>query len=160
MERSTTLEPDKLKIEAIDQDITRAMHHGIKTIHKIYTSPFSPQIKQARLRRRFYKLQLSMLINKLDFTSQLESLLQALDEELSAPSNLEEARKLLRDAQKSVQEITKRASELRVTYLEEKAQSLEAIDKEKAPSNQENVLQTLEIPQTTRSEQPESSYDT
>jgi exonuclease III len=87
MEISTQLVPDEENIEAIDRDITRAMQHGMKTIRKIYTSPFSPQIKQARLRRRFYKLHLSQKINKLDLTRQLLSLLQALDEEIPEAGN-------------------------------------------------------------------------
>jgi chorismate mutase len=66
MEVSNSVELDTEKIEAIDRDITRAMVHAIKKIWKVYTSPFSPQIKQARLSRRFYKLHLSMLVNKLD----------------------------------------------------------------------------------------------
>ena len=33
--------------EAIDRDITRAMAHGMNKIRKLYTLPFSPQIKQA-----------------------------------------------------------------------------------------------------------------
>jgi hypothetical protein len=91
MELSTQQKPDKEKIEAIDRDISRAMRHGMKTIRKIYTTPFSPQIKQARLRRRFYKLHLSMLINQLDLTSQLQSLTEVLDDKQPAPSTLEEA---------------------------------------------------------------------
>jgi hypothetical protein len=58
MEVSKAAEPDQAKIEAIDRDISRAMAHAIKKLRKVYTSPFSPTIKQARLRRRFYKLHL------------------------------------------------------------------------------------------------------
>lgn len=112
MELSTTQEPDEAKIEAIDRDISRAMHHSMRAIHKIHIWPFSRQIKQARLQQRFYKLHLSMKINNLDFTSQLQSLLQAPYKEMPAPPNLEEARKLLRDAQKNVTERTQRAAEL------------------------------------------------
>jgi hypothetical protein len=36
-------------LEGIDRDITRAMAHGINKIRKLYTSPFSPEIKQACL---------------------------------------------------------------------------------------------------------------
>jgi hypothetical protein len=50
------LEPDLAKIAAIDRHITRAMAYAIKRIRKVYASPFSPQVKQAQLRRRFYKL--------------------------------------------------------------------------------------------------------
>jgi methylphosphotriester-DNA--protein-cysteine methyltransferase len=66
MEVSEAAEPDNAKIEAIDRDISRAMAHAIKKFKKVFTLPFSPTIKQARLRRRFYKLHLSMLVNKLD----------------------------------------------------------------------------------------------
>jgi hypothetical protein len=66
----------------IDRDITRVMAHGMNTIRKLYTSPFSPQVKQARLRQRFYKLHLTMLRNRLDLAAQLSSLAAALDEEI------------------------------------------------------------------------------
>jgi hypothetical protein len=49
VELSTMDQPDEAKIEAIDRDISRAMAHVINTIRKIHLSPFSPQIKQARL---------------------------------------------------------------------------------------------------------------
>jgi hypothetical protein len=118
---SEAAEPDHALIEAIDRDISRAMAHATNKIRKVYTSPFSPQIKQARLRRRFYKLHLSMIINNLDLRTQLATMIQELDEELPTPSTIDEARQLLRDAQKLVRETTKRAAELRVSYLEEQA---------------------------------------
>jgi hypothetical protein len=104
MEVSSATEPDKAKIEAIDRDIWRAMAHATNKIRKIYTSSFSPQIKQGQLRRRFYKLHLFMLINKLDLRTQLESLIQELDKELPASSNLDKGCQLLRDSQKNVRE--------------------------------------------------------
>jgi hypothetical protein len=61
MEVSKAKEPDNAKIEAIDRDISRAMAHAIKKLRKVYTSLFSPTIKQACLQRRFFKLHLSML---------------------------------------------------------------------------------------------------
>ena len=80
------------KIEAINQDITRAMASAIKKIRKIYTSPFSPQIKQARLRRRFYKLHLSMQLNNLGLRAPLDRLSIELEEALLAPTTIEEGR--------------------------------------------------------------------
>jgi hypothetical protein len=38
-------------LEGIDRDITRGMAHGMNKIRKLYNSPFSPEIKQARLQR-------------------------------------------------------------------------------------------------------------
>jgi hypothetical protein len=60
---SDSISPNMEECKRIDRDITRAMAHGMNKIRKLYTSPFSPQVKQARLRRRFYKLHLSMLRN-------------------------------------------------------------------------------------------------
>jgi hypothetical protein len=88
------------------------MAHAIKKLRKVYTSPFSPTIKQARLRRRFYKLHLSILVNKLDLRSQVASIEQELDEQLPFPSNIEEGKQLLRSAQKYVREMTKKAAAL------------------------------------------------
>ena len=51
-------DPDMARCEGIDRDITRSMTHGMNKIRKLYQCPFSPQVKQARLRRRFYKLHL------------------------------------------------------------------------------------------------------
>jgi hypothetical protein len=102
VEISTKATPDEDKIEAIHRDIEQAMAHVINKIRKIYRSPFSPQIKQARLQRRFYKLHLSMLLNNIDVSSILEGLAQLLDAELPSPSNLDEARQLLQEVQKSV----------------------------------------------------------
>jgi exonuclease III len=147
MEVSEADKPDQQKIEAIDRDITRAMAHAIKKIRKVYTSPFSPQIKQARLRRRFYKLHLSMLINKLDLRTQLESLEKVMDEILPFPSTIEEGKLLLRSAQKYVRDMTKRASELRRNYLEEQAQNLEAEDQEKAAMIRKRIVKAEEIKQ-------------
>ena len=147
MEVSEAEHPNQEKIEAIDRDITRAMTHAINKIRKVYTSPFSPQIKQARLRRRFYKLHLSMLSNSLDLRTQLESLEKVLDETLPFPNNIEEAKQLLRSAQKYVRDVTKRAAELRKTYLEEQAQNLDAEDKEKAALIRKRIVKAEEIKQ-------------
>jgi hypothetical protein len=111
VEVSTSDHHDQDKIEAIDRDISCA----INTIQKIYLSPFSPQIKQARLSRCFYKLHLSMIRNKLDLQRQLDSLILVLDDKLPAPSTLIEAKQLLCDAQKTVRSITKKAEEIRIT---------------------------------------------
>jgi hypothetical protein len=92
MEVSKAQEPHVEKIEAVNRDISCAMEHATNLIRKIYASPFSPQIKQARLRRQFYKLHLLMIINKLDLLNQLVSLVLVLDEELTVPLNIEEAR--------------------------------------------------------------------
>jgi hypothetical protein len=145
MELSAQPEPDELKIEAIDRDITRAMAHGMKKIRKIYTSPFSPQIKQARLRRRFYKLHLSMMLNNLDLRTQLDSISAELETPPPSPTTDEEARQLLRQAQKKVRDITKRAAELRVTFLEEQATNLEAVDKEKSALIRKRIIKAEEI---------------
>jgi hypothetical protein len=59
------------------------------------------------MRRCFYKLHLLMFVNKLDLWIQLESLEKALDETLPFPGNMEEAKQLLRSAQKYVREVTK-----------------------------------------------------
>jgi hypothetical protein len=48
-----------------------------------------------------------MFVNKLDLWIQLESLEKALDETLPFPGNMEEAKQLLRSAQKYVREVTK-----------------------------------------------------
>jgi exonuclease III len=145
LEVSESPTPEVEKIEKIDRDISRAMAHAINKIRRVYTSPFSPQIKQARLRRRFYKLHLSMILNNLDLRTQLESLTKELDDELPAPTTIEESKQLLRDAQKNVREITKKAAELRVTYLEEQARSLDAIDDEKAASIRKRIAKAEEI---------------
>jgi hypothetical protein len=145
LEVSEAQEPDQAKIEAIDRDITRAMTHAIKQMRKVYTSPFSPQIKQARLRRRFYKLHLSMLVNKLDLRSQLASLAEVLDDELPAPSNIEEAKQLLRAAQNHVRETTKKAAALRTTHLEEMAQTLDGQDDETAARIRKRIKKAEDI---------------
>ena len=145
VELSTAEHHDEAKIEAIDRDISRAMAHAINKIRKIYLSPFSPQIKQARLSRRFYKLHLSMILNKLDLQRQIDSITQVLDEALPAPSNLEEARQLLREAQNNVRNITKKAEEIRITYLEEQARDLEAADNDKAALIRKRIAKAEEI---------------
>jgi hypothetical protein len=141
---SSVNEPDEQKMEAIDQDITRAMAHVMSKIRRIYTSPFSPQIKQARLRRRFYKLHLSMLLNNLDLRHKLESLTQALHEVLPAPSNIKEVKQLLLDPQKNVREITKKAAELCISYLEEQTQNLIGVDDKKAALIRKRIVQAEE----------------
>ncbi len=145
MEVSGAAEPDVEKIEAIDRDISRAMEHAMNLIRKIYTSPFSPQIKQARLRRRFYKLHLSMIVNNLDLLNQLVSLVHVLDEDLPIPLNIDEARQLLQDAQKNVRDLTKKAAELRVSHLEEQATNLEGIDDKKAALIRKQIIKAEEV---------------
>ncbi len=131
--------------ERIDRDITRAMAHGMNKIRKLYTSPFSPQVKQARLRRRFYKLHLSMLRNRLDLASQLLSLSEALEEELPAPENVEQAQLLLRAVQKYVRKVNKNASELRNTHLEEQIHQLKDADEGKASKIRERIIKAEAI---------------
>ena len=131
--------------ERIDRDITRAMSHGMKKIRKLYTSPFSPQVKQARLSRRFHKLHLSMLKNNLDLTSQIASVCAEMDEDLPSPDTVEHAQLLLRAAQKHVRELNKRASELRVTYLEDQIRQLQDQDEGAAAHIRERILKAEAI---------------
>jgi hypothetical protein len=137
--------PNMEECERIDNDITRAMAHGMNKICKLYTSPFSPQVKQARLWRRFYKLHLSMLRNRLDLAKQLESLAEVLDEELPAPENVEQAQQLLRAAQKHVRQVNKQASELRSTHLEDQILQLKDDDEGKAAIIRERILKAEAI---------------
>ncbi len=94
------------------------MAYAIKRIRKVYASPFSPQVKQARLRQRFYNLHLSIHVNKLDLHRQLQTLELELDQVLPVPANIEEAKQLLRDAQKNVQKSTTKAAAQRLTHHE------------------------------------------
>jgi exonuclease III len=137
---SESISPNMEECERIDNDITRAMAHGMKKIRKLYTSPFSPQVKQARLRRRFYKLHLSMLRNRLDLAKQLDSLAEVLDEELPAPENVEQAQQLLRAAQKHVRKVNKQASDLRTTHLEDQISQLKDDDEGKAALIRERII--------------------
>ncbi len=65
-----------------------------------------------------------MLQNRLDLASQLATLAEALDEELPAPEDVEQAQLLLRAAQKQLRKVNKNASELRNTHLEEQIRQL------------------------------------
>ncbi len=142
---SDSITPNMDECEQIDRDITRAMAHGMNKIRKLYTSPFSPQVKQARLRRRFYKLHLSMLQNRLDLASQLATLAEALDEELPAPEDVEQAQLLLRAAQKQLRKVNKNASELRNTHLEEQIRQLKDDDEGKAAKIRERIIKAEAI---------------
>jgi hypothetical protein len=74
-----------------------------------------PQIKQACLQRRFYKLHVLVFVNKLDLCTQLEGLKKLIDDTLpfpSNPSNTDEAKQLLHSAQKYVRDIMKKAAAL------------------------------------------------
>ena len=131
--------------EAIDRDITRSMAHGMNTIRKLYTSPFSPQIQQARLQRRYYKVYLSMLANHLDLRRQLESIQSSMTETLPEPRNRNEAKLFLRSAQQHVRDLNKKASELRITYLEEQARLLETNNDPKAADIRKRILKAEEL---------------
>ena len=131
--------------ECIDQDITRAMAHGMNKIRKLYRSPFSPEVKQARLRRRFYKLHLSMLRNHLNLLTQAASVQADLDEVLPVPTDVEQAKALLRDAQVQVRELNKRASELRTTYLEEQIRQLDQDNKAQSARIRERIIKAEAI---------------
>ena len=72
------------------------------------------------------------MLNQLDLTSQLQTLMAELDEAAPAPSNIEEGRLLLRAAQKTVREITMKAANLRITFLEDQASKLDDTDEAKA----------------------------
>jgi hypothetical protein len=132
-------------VEGIDRDITRAMAHGMNKIRKLYTSPFSPEIKQARLQRRFYKLHHSMLRTHHDLRRQLHSITAELTVPLPAPRNQEEAQTLLRAAQQNVRTLNKKASELRISYLEEQAQLLDANNDVKAAEIRRRILKAEEL---------------
>jgi predicted transcriptional regulator len=136
--------PDDKTIEAIDRDISRAKSHAVNIIRDIYASPFR-QIKQARLQRRVYKLHLLMLLSNLDLSGILEGLTQVLDKTLPAPSNLDKAQQLLQAVQKSVKEITKKVAELRVTYLEDQARTLDNVKDKKAALMRKRILKAEAI---------------
>jgi exonuclease III len=141
----TEIEADIEKGEAIDRDITRSMEHGMNKIRKLYTSPFSDQIRHARLRRRFYKVSLSMLKNHLDLRRQLISIQQELPTPLPEPRTINEAQTLLRSAQQNVREMNKKAAALRMTFLEEQALLLESNNDPKAADIRKRILKAEEI---------------
>jgi hypothetical protein len=138
---------DKQSGEAINRDVLRAMEHGMNKIRKLYESPFSPQIIQARLQRRFYKVHLSMICNHLDLRCQLQSITVALEATLPAPRNLTKAQALLKAAQKNVKELNKKAAILRVTYLEEQAMLLEGNNDKKAADIRQRILKAEQLTQ-------------
>lgn len=87
-----------------------------------------------------------MLLSNLNLQRQLDSILQVLDDILQAPSsNLEEACQLLRAAQNNVRTINKKAEQIRITYLEELAANLDAVDDEKAALIQKRIAKAEEI---------------
>jgi hypothetical protein len=98
--------------EAIDCNILWSMEHGMNKIRKIYVSPFSPQITQARLQWRFYKVYHLMITNYLDLRNQLRLIESTFEIMLPAPRNCEEAQALLRAAQKNVKDLNKKAATL------------------------------------------------
>jgi hypothetical protein len=118
--------------EAIDRDVSRAMQHGMNKIRKLYESPFSPQITQARLQWRFYKVHLSMMCNHLDLRRQLKSISSTMAETLPEPRNTEEAQTLLKAAQKNVKVLNNKSALLYITYLEEQAMLMEGNNDPKA----------------------------
>ena len=136
------------KGESIDRDISRSMAHGMNKIRKLYTSPFSPQIKNARLRRRYYKVYLSMLLNHLDLRRQLRSIQSNLEETLPEPTNRDEAKAFLRVAQTNVRELNKKAATLRMTYLEEQAMYLETNNDPKSAEIRKRILRAEEMKRT------------
>jgi ubiquinone/menaquinone biosynthesis C-methylase UbiE len=73
------------------------------------------------------------------------SIEQERDEQLPFPSNVEEAKQLLRSVQKYVREMTKKAAALRMKYLEEQAQQLEAIDDITAATIRKRIAKAEEI---------------
>jgi DNA-binding ferritin-like protein len=75
----------------------------------------------------------------------VESIYQEIDEEIPAPANLKETRQLFRDSQKNVQTITKKAAALGITFLEEQAQNLEAVDNAKAAMIRKRIAKAEDI---------------
>ncbi len=87
-----------------------------------------------------------MLVNKLDLRRQVDSIEQELDKKLPYPTNIEEAKQLLiRSAQKYVRETTKKAAELRKTYLKEQAIQLETADDPKTAEIRKRIAKAEAI---------------
>lgn len=86
-----------------------------------------------------------MMVNNLDLSHKIVTLLEQLDKEVPAPSNINEARQLLRDAQKLVRDTTKKAAKLCISYLKEQSNNLEAIDADKAALIQKHILKAEAI---------------
>jgi hypothetical protein len=88
-----------------------------------------------------------MLRNHLDLRRQLQSTAKELTATLPEPRDLDEARILLRAAQKNVKQLNKKASRLRITYLKEQAKVLDGNNDTKAAEIRRRIIKAEELTQ-------------
>ena len=125
--------PSWSRIEKLDKDITRAMLHAEKQCRYLGTDPWSPRLKQARLKVEIYKLALSSTRTGNDYTAQINSLLSSHTELLDLPTTASLIKPLLRVAQLELRGTLKQAASERQKFLQTKqSQALSTNDPKEA----------------------------
>ena len=121
----------RLTIDDIDKDITRAFLQAEKRIKKKPKPPWSPELKQASLRVKFYKLVRQEEILQTNLSAAIDHTISLMDEPPPRPATPQEGQQLLRKAQKLLRTIRRKAQSKREEYLEQLRQKYGLLDDDK-----------------------------
>ena len=115
----------------IDRDITRAMLQAERKVRKSQKPPWSPELKQASLSVKYYKLLLQQHRLKTNHSTAINHTLQQMEVQPPVPNSPQDYQTLLRKAQKKLKLIRRTAHELRTQHLETLFQRYAMLDDKK-----------------------------
>ena len=110
----------RILLNEIDDDITQAILKAEKKTKLRERPPWSPELKEASLKVKYFKLILRKLTTNIDQSIAIQNTLSRMHktEKLPSPVNRTECQVHLRKAQKKLRQIRKQAQEKRTQYLD------------------------------------------
>jgi hypothetical protein len=108
---------DAAQLNRLDAAVGQAMDAGIKAVTKRYRTPFSPEMRQTRLVRTFYNLQLIQFKTARKKSKSINEVLRKLKSPPRPPVDQRECHLLLKDVQVKIRKLRKAAAQKRKDFL-------------------------------------------
>jgi hypothetical protein len=105
------------ELNQLDAAVGRAMQAGIKAVSKRYRTPFSPEMRQARLTRHYYNLLMQQFKTGQNRKNSIVKIKAKLETQLPIPEDQRECHIFLKDAQLQVRKLRKIAREKRQAFF-------------------------------------------
>jgi hypothetical protein len=120
------------ELNRLDDAVEWAMNAGLKAVTKRYHTPFTPEMRQARLSRHFFNLHMQQFKIGCNRSKALANVSAKLDTALPAPPTRRECHLRLSAIQKTIRKLRKEARQQRQDFLTRRVNFKCGGDSEKA----------------------------